>query len=415
MMLLDRIAGLMKRSCGLDVSSLGANALERVVSQRMQACQVPDQEAYWQRLSSSADELQELTEALVVPETWFFRDPEAFRALSSFAGDTSRRPLRLLSLPCSTGEEPYSMAMALFDAGWSGNDFVIDGVDISRQALAAARQAEYGRNAFRGADLRYRDRYFHPLASNRYRLDDRVRHAVQWHHANLFSSDLQRRLGQRDVIFCRNLLIYFDRPMQEQALELLTHMLTREGLLFVGPSEAALLLSRGYEWLNTPRAFGFRGAPARGAPPTVAPPSVRGKVPRPPAPREPVKAIPSPPARPRQPLPAGAARDATDTLRAAMALANEGKIAEAERLCQAELDAHPSSAEARYLLGLLRDARGDAHGAAELYRSALYLDPEHEQALSHLALLRERQGDVKGAELLHARARRVHVSSRRSR
>ncbi len=413
MMLLDRIDGLLKQSFGMEVSALGAHVLERAVQQRMRACDAPNLQAYWERLSSSAEELQELTEALVVPETWFFRDPESFRALSSLAGGMARRPLRLLSLPCSTGEEPYSMAMALLDAGMASTDFLIDAVDISRHALALARRAEYGRNAFRGEDLSYRDRYFHPLAQDRYKLDDRVRDAVRWHQSNLFSADLQQALGQRDVIFCRNLLIYFDRPTQERAVDVVTRLLTREGLLFVGPSEAPLLLACGFEWLKIPRAFGFRRGTAKA--PAVPAPAIRG-APKAPVVRKPAQlAAPPPPTFRQAPLPAPTGIAAVDKLRRAAELANEGNFSEAERLCKEHLAEQPSSAQARYLLGLLHDARGDMERAAEFYRSALYLDPEHEQALSHLALLRERQGDPKGAERLHARARKAHLATRRER
>ena len=90
---------------------------------------------YWQRLQQSPDELQALIEALVVPETWFFRHRDAFTALAEMAQDERRarrgtvreaQPLRLLSLPCSTGEEPYSMAMTLFDAGFGADEFTVD-------------------------------------------------------------------------------------------------------------------------------------------------------------------------------------------------------------------------------------------------------------------------------------------------
>ena len=86
MMLLDRIDGLLKQSFGMEVSALGAHVLERAVQQRMRACDAPNLQAYWERLSSSAEELQELTEALVVPETWSgWSMPWPFRRPGSFA------------------------------------------------------------------------------------------------------------------------------------------------------------------------------------------------------------------------------------------------------------------------------------------------------------------------------------------
>ena len=112
---------------------------------------------------------RQLIETVIVPETWFFRDREAYVALVKVVleewlpahGDG---PLRLLSAPCSTGEEPYSMAMALFDAGLPANRFHIDALDISARSLARARRAFYGRNSFRGTNLSFRGRYFQAAA-----------------------------------------------------------------------------------------------------------------------------------------------------------------------------------------------------------------------------------------------------------
>jgi chemotaxis protein methyltransferase WspC len=118
-----RFEQLLKQTMSLDAASIGSAAVERAVQERLSACQLADAQTYWERLSGSGTELQELIEAVVVPETWFFRDPASFVALARLARDDgSRRKtqgvLRLLSVPCSTGEEPYSMAMALLDAGF---------------------------------------------------------------------------------------------------------------------------------------------------------------------------------------------------------------------------------------------------------------------------------------------------------
>ena len=107
---------------GLDASSLGTQVLERIIQERRLATRSPDRDAYWQLLQRSTAEQKALIEAVVVPETWFFRDPEALLALAMLARRRllQIRPdqgLRLLSLPCSSGEEPYSMAMALLDTG----------------------------------------------------------------------------------------------------------------------------------------------------------------------------------------------------------------------------------------------------------------------------------------------------------
>ncbi|PYR25924.1 MAG: methyltransferase, partial [Acidobacteria bacterium] len=147
---------------------------------------------YWKHLGVSDAELQELIDAVVVPETWFFRDRESFLALARLVREEWLRSpwagvLRLLSLPCSTGEEPYSMAMALLEAAVPADRFRIDALDISTRALAQAGRAVYGRNSFRGDELGFRDRHFETAAQN-YRVSETVRQRVRLQQGNLFAA-----------------------------------------------------------------------------------------------------------------------------------------------------------------------------------------------------------------------------------
>src|SRR6266852_1112454 len=156
-MALADFENLLKASIGLDVGSVGRSSIERAVADRQSACALPDRHMYWERVSTCGAELQALIEAVVVPETWFFRDREAFATLASIGQEQWLRApadgvLRLLSLPSSTGEEPYSMAMALLDAGVPAHRFQVDAVDISARVLAYAGRRMYGKNSFRGQD-----------------------------------------------------------------------------------------------------------------------------------------------------------------------------------------------------------------------------------------------------------------------
>src|SRR6185503_14624441 len=119
----------------------------RAVQERVTACRLTDRDRYWDLVRGSSTELQELIEAVVVPETWFFRDADALTALVRIVRDacvvSERSLVRIMSLPCATGEEPYSMAMALLDAGIPPHRFQIDAVDISERALDEARLGVY--------------------------------------------------------------------------------------------------------------------------------------------------------------------------------------------------------------------------------------------------------------------------------
>ncbi|MGJ3703221.1 CheR family methyltransferase [Variovorax sp. AFSI2.2] len=407
---------LLKQAMGLDAASIGSAVVRRAVQERLAACQLPDAQAYWERLGSSAPELQELIEAVVVPETWFFRDPASFAALARLVGEDARATqgpmdLRLLSVPCATGEEPYSMAMALLDAGFPESALRIDAVDISTRALERAQRAVYGRNSFRGSDLAFRDRYFAETAGGHSPVDA-VRRPVRFRHGNLLEG-LMAEAELYDVIFCRNVLIYFDRATQDRAIAVLKRLLKPRGWLFVGPSETALLSDHGFISAKLPLAFAFhKGPPAVGdakllravhAPNTPARrPTPVVAAPFPPAARP--RLVPAPAATPRPAAPA----EAPTGIDRARRLADQGHLADAAAHCEAHLRQHGPSAEAFHLLGLVRDASGNAEDAAEQYRKALYLEPDHHEALIHLALLLRKRGDEAGAQRLQRRASRLH-------
>jgi chemotaxis protein methyltransferase WspC len=404
-----RIAALLKEKMGLDAESIGVACVERAVRERLAARGLKDVQIYWEQLVTLEQELQELIEAIVIPETWFFRDPEAFAALTRVVREEwlaihAEGTLRLLSLPCSTGEEPFSMAMALLDGGLPPSRFHIDAIDISTRAIAWAEQAMYSKNSFRSKDLSFRDRYFEP-AERGYRLSDGVRGQVHFRHGNLLSTGWLHGAHGYDVIFCRNVLIYFDGVTQRRAIDVLGRLLTPSGLFFVGPSETGLLLDHGFVSVGVPLAFAFRQAGSSGPqlkarrkipPAVIVAKSVREK------PSKPAFAQPQ-----RNPTPAEKTIAATEHwIEQARRLANQGKLVEALKCCEQNLRSEPASAETYHLIGLLHDAAGRVREAAEHYRKALYLDPEHSEALVHLAVALQKEGDAHGAERLFQRANR---------
>ena len=406
---------VLKQAMGLDAVSIGSTTIERAVRVRMADLGLGLREEYWQQLHDSTGELQELIETVVVPETWFFRDREAFGALVRLVTEDwlPAHPsgiLRLLSVPCSTGEEPYSMIMALLDGGVSLERFQVDAVDISARALAQARRGIYGTNSFRGANLQFRERYFRPVEAG-YALLDRLSAKVTFRQRNLLAADFHFGEAPYDVVFCRNLLIYFDRPTQEQAMRTLGSILTPGGFLFVGPAEAFLASCSGFASVNQAMSFAFRRTGTKRVEP--APDFIR----------RPIKTVKKP-ERPHTqtaakaergpisvPLVAKASVPRPTDLVFARSLADAGRLEEAVERCEQDLKQRGPSSEAYYLLGLLRDATGDGLGAAENYRRVVYLEPEHIEALMHLALCMEKQGDSAAAERLRKRARRVEHSA----
>jgi chemotaxis protein methyltransferase WspC len=416
---------LLKDSMGLDVASIGASAIERAVRHRQHACQLPDVRAYWEHLRGSQTELQELIDAVVVPETWFFRDRESYAALARVVRDellpaSVGGPLRLLSVPCATGEEPYSIVMTLLDAGVPVDRLRVEAVDICERLLRHAQRGVYGNSAFRGTDLHFRSRYFEAAEGGGYLLAESVRRQVQFQHGNLLSPDFLPGAARYDVIFCRNVLIYFDRPTQARARAVLSRLLTAGGMLFVGPAESGVVLEHDFRSAKLPLAFAFRKAQPTPAAETrrsreVLPerPSVARLVRRPQgAPILPVahaSLSPRQPDRPEKPdRPDKSDRpDRPMELEDARALADQGRFEEAAERCDVYLRKHGPTAEVCFLLGLVRDAGDRASDAEAWYRKALYLDQHHQDALLHLALRLERHARPTEARVLRQRLRRV--------
>ncbi len=417
----QRFFDFLKERIGLDVTSVGPAIIERAVRQRLTASQAQTADEYWHTLQGSSDEQQALIEAVIVPETWFFRYPESFATLTKLAAKRlddikHLRALRILSLPCSTGEEPYSIAMALLDGGFKPHQFKVDGMDVSPLSVEKARRALYGKNSFRGQDLRFRERYF-SAEGDGYRLSERVLEQVRLQVGNLLDPTLLANEPPYDFVFCRNLLIYFDQPTQQQVFAVLKRLTHVDGVLFIGPAEGSLLGLLGMRSIGIAQSFAFS---RQRAPEPVAAFAATPLPVRQPLPAQPFASSAPPAVRrpfaPVTPLPRAkkaASPDAATLLANIAALANEGKSAEARVACEQYLRSHEPVAQVFYWLGLLSDVAGSTLEAQGFYRKALYLDPQHGEALMHLAALFQSQGDAAGARRLQERAARTADSERK--
>jgi chemotaxis protein methyltransferase WspC len=411
-----RFGELLDRALGLNPISIGSSAIERAVDTRIKACNLENDDDYWELLQRSHDELQELIEAVVVPETWFFRDPPAYAAMVGFViehgmkGNPSRQQ-RLLSLPCSTGEEPYTMAMALLDAGVPASRFRIDAVDVSARSLLRAQIGIYGRNSFRSKDIAFRERHFEATEAG-HRVSDTVRGPIHFRQGNIVDPSLLLGAEPYDVIFCRNLLIYFDTLTQNRTLGLLKSLLGPDGVLFVGHSEAGLMAANGYVSAKIPMAFAFRKALAQPGKPKAE----SLTLPAAPSRQKPALARVQAPGRPRAPVVRPQVAQSAKpgpSIEELRRIADGGRLVEAAQGCETHIRQFGPSPDVFLLLGLIRDAAGDPSGAASYYRKALYLEPASSEALHHLALLLKKQGDHTGAKLLEGRLHRHQI--RRSR
>lgn len=235
---------LIKQRCGLSFEGHSEEKLAAVLKQRIGLTACADAAAYYECLSASAAEFQHLINQLTINETYFFREAEQLLLLTQRLAPrllnrrSDNRPLRILSAGCSTGEEPYSIVMALFDqygAGMPGN-FSVIGADIDTLALKKARDGRYSEFSFRGVPAAIKSRYF-DRHLGLYRVKESVRKQVEFHELNLLAAEFPPALRDFDVVFLRNVSIYFDEPVRRAILQNLAVLMKAEAYLVVGSAE----------------------------------------------------------------------------------------------------------------------------------------------------------------------------------
>jgi chemotaxis protein methyltransferase CheR len=239
--LLEHIAALVSCHAGFNLPREKLWMLERRVAERRRRLKSPSLADYAVQLerAEGAAELERLVEALRVGETRFFRLGDQERALRRVALPEigGRRPLRIWSAGCATGEEPYTVAMIVDD--WlrtelgAAQGFEVLGTDISAEALQAAREAVYDAEAVRARSARLLERHFERHGDG-YRVHGSILDKVRFAQHNLVADAYP---GDFDLVLCRNVLIYFDRPTREAVTRRLTASLTPGGFLFLGTSE----------------------------------------------------------------------------------------------------------------------------------------------------------------------------------
>lgn len=386
---------LLRDRIGLDPSSLGVRTVEAAISSAMTEAGLSDRKNYEIEIARRSDLFANLVDRLIVPETWFFRGT-VFRRLPELIRNRPTRPVRILCAPCSTGEEPYSVAISLIEAGLSPGEFEITGVDISPRSIEAARIGRYRDLAFRQTEAAVRSRYF-IATGDTWQLDSGIRKLVAFSVANLVQLGDADCQGPFDVIFCRNLMIYLTPESRKQLLSSLESRLADDGWLAVGPAEPASLIGRGYTAWGDDADFLFRRGPS-----TALAPPVSTNPPRPT-----VRPTSTTPLRTTLPMATAIPRE---TWADARHLADAGRLDDALAACHRIIARDGHSAEGYALLGIIQHARGDLDAADAAFRSALYLDPDQTDALTHGALLCDRRGQSDRAASLRDRLGRLRAT-----
>lgn len=412
----------LQRRLGLDPESIGEATLHHGLDEACAELGARDASELLVRIDRNDADWQRFIDCMVVPETWLFRVPEQFEDLLRHLRElpAARRPLRVLSLPCASGEEVWSIVATLVAGGFAPGSFEVLGIDVSARAIEAARRARYRRSALRGREadpdwFEWDGDWLSPQAA--------LLRCAQFRVGNVLQPGLFAAGERFDVVFCRNLMIYLEEDARRQALQQLLQVLEPDGMLLAGQAEVLSAIDRRLQPLpgRGPLSFGWaRPAPAvsGGAPAPAAAPlrrreadGRRGS----PAPAGSGAGTQSPrrhdaTAREDAPEapPASSAVDAA--LAGARSAADAGRLDEARAACRECLDAQPESVPAWFLLGVVEAAAGALDAADAAFARAGYLDRSHHDALLHRAALAERRGQAAEAARLRAQLTRMRAA-----
>lgn len=247
------IRELIRDFSGIYFDDNSKTLLERRLNGRLKSHNIRNFRDYYRYLlydRRREDELLEIMDILTVNETYFFREKNQLTAFSEEILPEIRKrkakskQMRILSAGCSSGEEPYTIAMLIRESGlFLGWDIEIVGSDINRRVLKMARHGVYRRKSFRCTDDYYIEKYFEPQDDQSFRIRDDLKELVHFGHLNLLDSVKVRFLGMMDVIFCRNVLIYFDMPSKKRVAESFYRILNNDGFLLLGHAESLINIS----------------------------------------------------------------------------------------------------------------------------------------------------------------------------
>lgn len=243
------ISDVIESRFGLVFDGVRREILEARLAPRLQQLHLQTFLEYYHYLSTHPAreaEFAELSRRITNNETYFFREQHHFdvvvkHVVPTLAPELRSRPLRVLSAGCSSGEEPYSLVIALQDAGLelSGYRWEIDACDLNPNRIAQAREAWYETNSLRAGDPEMRSRYF-TEQNGRYQLKERYRKGVRFFEANVVSALPGNGWGRYDTILCRNLLIYFSGKAFYDLIGAFARALSPGGYLLLGHSESLI-------------------------------------------------------------------------------------------------------------------------------------------------------------------------------
>jgi chemotaxis protein methyltransferase CheR len=409
------LAGFLARQAGLVFDQSRRPTLAGVAADRLAATGAVDLGAYLARISSpaGADERQHLLDAVTIPETHFFRNPPQMQSLRRRIlpelmrrALTRGRPLTVWSAGCSTGEEPYSLAMLVAEVAESlpvAPEVRIVATDLSSNAVDATRAGCYRGRSLALVEKPALSRWFTPHGDGSFSVVPRIRDMVDVRLHNLVTDEPPFDHGEVDLVVCRNVTIYFSRETMRDLVGRFHSVLGAGGYLLVGHAETLWQVTDTFTLVTLGDAFAYRkDLPAVAVEAVPEPVSTVVHIPRRAVRRSPDQRarVSWPEAPPRQPRPDDFVPDpdqATDLLAQARVALEQTRYAEASRLAAAAAAASPFEVDAYLVEGRARTTVGDDEGALVALRKAVYLAPHAGHARFQLAGALSRCGELAAA------------------
>jgi chemotaxis protein methyltransferase CheR len=415
---LETLARLLLEHAGLKITPDGFYGLRLAIRERMLSLGIDDEVAYVRKLSrpNGASELRALLPLVTVGKTEFFRDARQFEAFSKVVlpemlaqARRSFRKLRMWSAGCATGEEAYSLAMAALEAGAGAHEVEVVATDLSSKAVETAQKGVYARRRMVGVTEARLARFF-SVSGNNFEVRPFLRSLIQFECHNLAQSDWPATgAPQFDVIFCRNVIIYFDQPTIEALMQRFYDSLYSEAWMFLGYSETLFKFRTRFEMRDLEGTFAYfraaTGADIRMTPlpqrvmqlprKLAAPPAakVQELAPGPMSVQATVRYEPISPKPSFRPLPTTGSAASTDTstspkgLSAVIALTESGQFKAAEEAARRLLATDPDNVALALTLGGVYAVQGNIAEARTVYTQVLEIEPLCVEARVYAALV----------------------------
>ncbi len=429
----DDIVRYLFKEFGLMPESLGRKVIENSILNSMKQHSISDSNVLLAKLISGAIDKQTIIEEITVPETWFFRDYETFiflkENINKRLSEKYNYKMSILSAPCATGEEAYSIAMQLLEVGLNSDSFSITALDISEKSLQLAKEGVYSKSSFR-VELDFLKKYFYE-DNGKLAITDKIKKLVQFKCENLISNDFLNSSDYFDYIFCKNVLIYLNESARQKVLFNLDKKLKKDGIIFSGHSEFMIFHNYGFQPINHTGAYAFVKKKQVVAVKKVIDSSLKDKAYNPI--EEYARKKPAFSNRVEQKNEIQKSKHLNNTygddsvsidnefekqsnsneikensIEIIRNYANQSKFDEALNMCMDLINKNSINDEVYFLVGLIYEAQNKFDLSEQNYNKALYLNPNHYEAVVHLGLIYEKKGNTKQASLFKERAIKIH-------